>query len=408
MKLQCSCGAKYGFDVTPEMVNTPVKFICPSCGLDSSDFVNDLIRREFGASAPASAAPPPAAPVARLRVSADAPTAAAASELPAAAFCAKHRETATARCSVCHKPICPKCLELFGYFCSPLCRGKAEAQRLAVPEYAGRKDLAEARFWRKTGLIAGLLWLLVVLFFGAWTWYAWIGSVAHPYFAVRFGDDDRGYHGHAQLVDKDQLIALHGGTLARYDLKGKKTVWTQELITREQIDRATKAAGEAQAKANEGSEIHHFISHDAIEALVRQALQSQLTLHVSGQNVWVAQSGRLTRYDWDTGKPGHAVDLPEREGELVESGGELQMVGLVSVTHVSLAGGDVRVERAAGAAGGSGAATLANAGGGLPGTTGAGDQPLFKTIVGCLDGFSIYLRHNLRRNGENPLGGSGS
>ena len=45
MKLQCSCGAKYVFDATPEMLQNPVKFICPSCGLDASDFVNELIRQ---------------------------------------------------------------------------------------------------------------------------------------------------------------------------------------------------------------------------------------------------------------------------------------------------------------------------------------------------------------------------
>ena len=55
MKLQCSCGAKYVFEATPEMLQHPVKFICPSCGLDASDFVNELIRQEFGATAP----PPP-------------------------------------------------------------------------------------------------------------------------------------------------------------------------------------------------------------------------------------------------------------------------------------------------------------------------------------------------------------
>ena len=47
MKIQCACGAKYAFDATPEMLQNPVKFVCPGCGLDSSDFVNELIRREF-------------------------------------------------------------------------------------------------------------------------------------------------------------------------------------------------------------------------------------------------------------------------------------------------------------------------------------------------------------------------
>src|SRR5215469_10263662 len=69
MKIQCSCGAKYEIEVIPEMATRPIRFVCPACGLDSSEFVNDLIRRELGQSNPAAAAPAaptparPAAPV---------------------------------------------------------------------------------------------------------------------------------------------------------------------------------------------------------------------------------------------------------------------------------------------------------------------------------------------------------
>src|SRR5438093_13496803 len=54
MKLQCACGAKYAFEVQPEMLSKPVQFVCPSCGLDSSAFVNQLVQQEL------SVAPPPA------------------------------------------------------------------------------------------------------------------------------------------------------------------------------------------------------------------------------------------------------------------------------------------------------------------------------------------------------------
>ena len=50
MKIQCSCGAKYTFDITPDMADKPVRFVCQQCGLDSSDFVNNLIRQELGLS----------------------------------------------------------------------------------------------------------------------------------------------------------------------------------------------------------------------------------------------------------------------------------------------------------------------------------------------------------------------
>src|SRR5438093_13356349 len=71
MKVQCQCGTKYAFDVTPEMARDPVRFICPGCGMDLSVPINDLIRQELGLSAPAApvtqaapVAPPPPQPVA--------------------------------------------------------------------------------------------------------------------------------------------------------------------------------------------------------------------------------------------------------------------------------------------------------------------------------------------------------
>src|SRR5205085_6424404 len=48
MKIECSCGAKYEFEVRPEMREHPIAFVCPSCGLDASAFVDGLVRRELG------------------------------------------------------------------------------------------------------------------------------------------------------------------------------------------------------------------------------------------------------------------------------------------------------------------------------------------------------------------------
>lgn len=348
MKLQCPCGAKYAFDTSPEMLQNPVKFVCPSCGLDSSAFVNELIRQEFGGQTPPPLPPPPTpAGAARLKISHEAPAAAPAPEAPLVSkYCPKHRGVlVTEKCFVCQKPICPKCMEMFGYFCSPLCKHKAEDLNLEVPVYAGRGDVVEAKFWRKTGLIAGAIGLVIASALGAWTWYAWFGSVPHPYFSVRFEDTDRAYSGKSQLAGQDQIVFLHGGTLARYDLKTKKPVWSQELVTSQQIADLAKRESELEAKMNEGSGYHHRRSEQEIERSAKQSLQAELQLRVSGQNIWVGKEDKLTRYDWDTGKVVREITLPEFGGELVEKDGELLMLGAQSVTHISLASGESRVEQ---------------------------------------------------------------
>ena len=47
MKIQCSCGTKYAFDITPEMVNNPVQLVCQNCGVDNSAAVNQIIQQQF-------------------------------------------------------------------------------------------------------------------------------------------------------------------------------------------------------------------------------------------------------------------------------------------------------------------------------------------------------------------------
>jgi len=223
MKIQCACGAKYAFDATPEMLQNPVRFVCPTCGLDSSESVNELIRREFAAQTPAA----PAAESTQLKISRDEPQPSAPPEesapAPAAEHCPRHpRELATDHCVVCGKPMCRQCMKLFGHVCSPLCRAKAAAQNINIPVYAGQSSMAEARYWRKAGAIAVLAVILVVAALGFWIWYAWIGSVPHTAFSIRF--DDRAYAGESTLCGTNQIVFLHGGTLARCDIKSGKEI----------------------------------------------------------------------------------------------------------------------------------------------------------------------------------------
>ena len=385
MKIQCSCGAKYSFDVTPDGAANPVRFVCPACGVDSSAQVNELIRRELGVEPPSVALPPPAPPepapvTSRLKIShhetpAPEPVAATPGETAPVAVCVKHgNEPATEQCAVCHKPICPKCMELFGYFCSPFCKSKAAAESLKVPAYAGLGSAVEARFWRKTGLIMSGLGVVAVLLLGFAIWYNFFLALPHPVFSVPF--PDRAVVGQSRSVAPDQLVFLHGATFARYDLKTKKPVWSHELFTQSDVDQV------AAQLAQEESGNRHKSGPDALQRLARLELEGAYTLLGSGKNLWLASLNTLTRYDWDTGAASQTVSLGADPGEFLAGDGELLVLrqapsGAKFVTHINYASGESRTEEFHE----SGRMTLAarpsgDAGTGLPSANGIPGQPL--------------------------------
>ncbi|MGH8022115.1 MAG: hypothetical protein ACRED1_00935, partial [Limisphaerales bacterium] len=261
MKIQCSCGAKYVIDVTPGM--QPVKFVCQACGQDYSALINELIRKETGdppraaappAAAPAEtvpASPPPPAPEApRLRISrAQTPETSAPQQdqPPTTKYCQRHRtELTTDHCQVCQKPICPKCLETFGPFCSPFCRNKVEGVSMGAPVHIGGGFSLQRQYWRKVGLISGVVGAVLACVFGFWFWYAWIGS--RPTVCLRVRWDQISHSGASRIVDGNQLLFLHGGTLARYNLQTKQKVWSLELVTPQQVTDALKAQDQRDAR----------------------------------------------------------------------------------------------------------------------------------------------------------------
>ncbi len=140
-------------------------------------------------------------------------------------------------------------------------------------------------------------------------------------------------------------------------------------MTQQQVDDEVKAEDEAEAQstANGGGGIdHHTRLHADVVRDAKIGLQEALILHVSGQNIWVANGDKMTQYDWATGSPGKVVTLPEEGSDLQEVNGELLVYGPESVTHVSLADGESHVEKIGGA-GGPGLAASGNLpGGGLP------------------------------------------
>ena len=378
MKLQCSCGAKYAFDVTPEMGKTPVRFVCSACGADTSNFVNSLVRQELGLPPPAAATecgmrraengnPKPetrnpkeirnpkseSTAVARVRVHTP-----EAEPVPtdAGQRCVKHPgQFVTHKCHVCSKPICPKCLELFGYLCSPLCKGKADSHGLAVPVFAGQKSVMEARAWRRTVRVTSSVCGVAVVLLGVWFWYAWFGSVPKTAWSVHF--PERSYSGQSAFCGPDQIVFLHGDLLARHDMKLKQELWSRHLVDKQEIEAAVAKEMKAMQviidKANSESpdSVPKMPDPEKLKQRSQRAAEAALELVVRGQNIWVLSPGKLTRYDRDTGNPVKEIAVPAGYGGLIPRGDELLNVCLETskpiVTHINLATGESRTEEIA-------------------------------------------------------------
>jgi len=366
MKIQCSCGAKYAFDISPEMAQTPVRFVCPACGLDASDFVNDRVRQELGLAGPASEPvlapvaalvqpPPQSPPVTRVRIhtrEAD-PAEAMPADADAPARCFKHPDQfVTDKCYVCSKPLCPKCMELFGYLCSPLCKAKADSHGLEIPVYAGQRSVREARSWRRTVAVTATVCGLLAALLGVWIWYELFGSRPKTVWSVRFAEPS--YSGGTAFCGKDQIVFLHGETLARYDTKLRKEVWSRHVVDKKEIEAGiAKEMKEMQAtidKANNENPDHvpKMPDPEKLREGAQRAAEEALELCVRGENVWLLSPGKLTRYDRDTGNPVKEIPVPAGFGGLIPRGDELLNVDLETgkpvVTHINLTTCETRTE----------------------------------------------------------------
>lgn len=394
MKVQCACGAKYEFDLAPIMTTSPVKFICPACGLDASEFVDGLVRQELGqnvsprgvpvpvslraTAAPANRSQPSAAPVGvlldddavpqpvppprpGLAVRVHTPALGNATPAPepadaAGTPCLKHPgQFAVEKCFICSKPLCPKCMEMFGYACSPLCKAKADSHGIQVPVYAGQKSIVEARLWRKIVWASGGLGAVAVALIGFWIWYTWSGRLPHPIFSIRFPELVSSGQAIICGKNKDEIVYLHGTILARHDMRLKKQLWSRDLLDTNQIQteiqREIKDTQVLIDKANNEGWSHVPRMPDA-EKLARQLARAQaesLQLHVRGPNIWVGNDRKFVRYDWDTGQPVKELAVSNRSfGGLISRGDELLMIDSEStkpiVTRINLATGQTTIQ----------------------------------------------------------------
>jgi len=235
-------------------------------------------------------------------------------------------------------------MELFGYLCSPLCKAKADSHGVKVPIYEGQRSMVEARLWRRTAWVAWSAGTVAVALLGFWIWYSWFGSAPKVVFSIRFPEP--AYSGQSAFAGKQQIIFLHGGTLARHDMQQKRELWAHYLIDKKEIQaEVAKEIEDTKAliyKANNEawSHVPKMPDPEKLAISLERSAAASLELRVRGQNIWVVTSRKLVRYDWDTGKPAQDIPIPPGYGSLIARGEALLLMnaeaGRPIVTSVNL------------------------------------------------------------------------
>jgi outer membrane protein assembly factor BamB len=234
IKVQCPCGSRFEFEVEPVDGRMPVAIQCPNCGADATELANAVILEQSSPGLPGGRAK------VSLKVSggecgqpvpipAPGGIPEEAGAAPAVEFCPKHlREPAIDTCRVCGKPICLKCMELFGYICSVFCRNQALERGLRIPVCPQQKSvLVEKEFQAlKRGLAAAAA--VVVLAAGFWIWYAWFGVMPKVVYSVKIPEtaaaDDL-----FELTSPGRLLSIAGAQLSVYDLRAGRPAWSATL-----------------------------------------------------------------------------------------------------------------------------------------------------------------------------------
>lgn len=277
-------------------------------------------------------------------------TAGATEDVKDLRFCPKHpQERVTEKCVVCGKGICPKCMVLFGYVCSPHCKQKAELQGIDVPEFAGQRDAVEGKRWRKIGLVTTGAVVIILAVVGGWCWYEWVGSRPHPVVALRF-EDEPAMSGTSAYCEGGQMVFIHGDKLARYDVKQKKEVWLRHLVDKKMV--GAEAAAAIKEMQEQAAKREFPFKIPPVEKLtkdmIRSAEESQ-QLRVQGHNIWVADGTKVRRFDWDSGEVRQEVEFSGSFTDGVLRGDTLEFreqVGAkrMSVTRFNLGNGKVETD----------------------------------------------------------------
>ncbi len=348
LKIQCACGTKFSFDVEPVDGKMPVEIFCPKCGVDVTGEANASIDQSRAGEGPI-AVQVAAKPRVRLHVATPAvpETSASASAMPGVEMCFRHpRNVATAHCAVCQKPICPDCMQSFGYLCSINCRYRAEQEKIRVPVYKLQKNVAERGALRKAMAITGVVALVLCALAGVWLWYIFSGSKPRPFYTLKLPADKQGTS--ARFFGPNQILLLNKNEISAHDIKAKKNVWSTPLND----PLPAPAPGPVAAKGSPKNSSRVNPANEADSEPDNNFSSAVTAPFFTGDEVWICLSHNVVCIDLKSGGVKHTIPFQGRLSAFTPGESTLLVVSdktptKKSVTQITPGSGETKTTQVA-------------------------------------------------------------
>lgn len=348
IKIQCSCGSKFSFDVEPIDGKMPVEIFCPKCGADGTEYANSVIQQTLGGETVVTEAPAMQKPRIRLQVAGHAaPATSSGGESAEGAVvaekCHRHpRNVAVEHCVVCKKPICPECMQIFGYLCSIGCKYRADEEKIPVPVFKLQKNMVEKGALRKSIAITSAVVLVLFALIGAWFWYIMSGAKPRPFYSLNVSDGSGTY---ARFLGPNQILLLSKKQVSLHDIKSKKNIWSTAIEDPKPAPEPKPAPAKRVAKNPE-----QFDPDDFEDFSDYSSASPEPFFH--GDDLWLCLSHNVVGINLKTGQvkqttpfkgrlsaftPGESTLLVVSEKELIKK----------IVTQISLSSGEVKTTEVA-------------------------------------------------------------
>jgi hypothetical protein len=272
IKIQCSCGTRYAFEVEPVNGWMPVRVKCPGCGVDGTDVANDILRQSRAAAAAAPGPVPQPTPA----------------------------------------PAQPS---------QPV----AGLQPAVVQEKQRRMGTL---IWR-----AAIF--LMVIFLGAWIWYAFFGSHPRVVYLEKIprGDRARSY----QFFAPGQVLSLKANQMALFDVTGQRQLWSVALNSEN-----SRPGPSNPALANAGDDLQFFPNPHVVATV---------------NDFWILFPDRIVQCDRHTGKRKQIIPLNPPVFGMAQNESGITVIssddaGREIITRIALPAGAIQTELVASAGAG--------------------------------------------------------